>query len=44
MTLGSIDAIRAAAHDDPTSPTGVAVRESTERIGAEQRDILTGDH
>jgi hypothetical protein len=38
-TLGNIDAIRAAAHTDPTSPTGVAVRENTAAIGNEQRNI-----
>lgn len=39
MQLGNIDAIRAAAHDDPTSPTGVAVRDYAEQRGIEQRDI-----
>lgn len=39
MTLGNIDAIRAAAHDDPTSPTGAAVRDYTERVGTNQKDI-----
>lgn len=32
-TLGNIDAIRAAAHTDPTSPTGVAVRERADYLG-----------
>lgn len=39
MTLGNIDAIRAAAHDDPTSPTGAAVRDYAERVGTNQKDI-----
>lgn len=38
-TLGNIEAVRAAAGTDPTSPTGAAVRESTENIGNEQRGI-----
>jgi hypothetical protein len=37
MTLGNIDAIRAAAHDDPSSPTGAAVRDYTEEVGTEQK-------
>ena len=36
-TLGNIDAVRAAAHSDPTSPTGSAVRENVEELGTEQR-------
>lgn len=38
-TLGNIDAVRAAANTDPTSPTGVAVRDYAEDIGNEQRFI-----
>lgn len=38
-TLGNIDAVRAAAHTDPTSPTGAAVRQSVEDLGTEQRGI-----
>lgn len=38
-TLGNIDAVRAAAHTDPTSPTGSAVRENVEELGNEQRGI-----
>lgn len=38
-TLGNIDAVRAAARTDPTSPTGGAVREQQEEIGNEQRGI-----
>lgn len=32
-TLGNIDSIRAAARTDPTSPTGVAVRDRQEMLG-----------
>lgn len=39
ITLGHIDAIRAASHTDPTSPTGAAVRNTEEAIGTEQKDI-----
>ncbi len=39
MTLGNIDAIRAASHTDPTSPSGVAYRDSQEYIGTTQRGI-----
>ena len=39
QTLGNIDVIRAAAHDDPTSPTGVAYRDYQEMIGATQKTI-----
>jgi len=42
-TLGNIDAIRAAAHTDPTSPTGVAVREYQEKLGERARDITVGN-
>ena len=38
-TLGNIDTIRAAAHTDPSSPTGAAVREREEFLGTEQRTI-----
>lgn len=37
--LGNIDAIRAAANTDPTSPTGAAVRDNQEAIGENQRSI-----
>lgn len=37
--LGNIDAIRAAANTDPTSPTGAAVRDNQEAIGSSQRQI-----
>jgi hypothetical protein len=39
ITLGNIDAIRAAGRDDPTSPTGAAVRGEVEQIGTEQKNI-----
>jgi hypothetical protein len=31
--LGNIDAVRAAAHTDPTSPTSAAVRDLNETLG-----------
>jgi hypothetical protein len=37
--LGNIDVIRAAAHDDPTSPTGAAYRDYQEQIGNTQKSI-----
>ena len=39
ITLGNIDAVRAAAHDDPTSPTGAAVRDTVEEQGTERKNI-----
>ncbi len=42
ITLGNIDATRAAAHADPTSPTGAAVRGYAENIGTQQKDIEVG--
>jgi hypothetical protein len=39
ITLGHIDAVRAAAHTDPTSPTGAAVRGTFEQAGVEKKDI-----
>ena len=39
VTLGNIDAIRAAARTDPSSPTGYAVSAQAEAIGTEQRTI-----
>lgn len=38
-TLGNIDAVRAAAGDDPASPTGAAVRDYQETIGNENKSI-----
>src|ERR1700680_4080712 len=39
ISLGQLDAIRAAGHNDPTSPTGAAVRDFTEGVGTEQKNI-----
>lgn len=39
MTLGNIDAVRAAQHVDPTSPTGAAVRSFVETTGTNQKNI-----
>ncbi|MDI3563564.1 hypothetical protein [Bradyrhizobium sp. Arg816] len=36
-TLGNIEAVRAAAHADPNSPTGAAILDDQEGIGTEQR-------
>jgi hypothetical protein len=38
-TLGNIDAVRAAANTDPSSPTGVAVRSNQEEIGTTNKNI-----
>lgn len=43
QTLGNIDTIRAAAHTDPTSPTGAAVRGQAETVGDTQRSIEVGN-
>jgi hypothetical protein len=43
LTLGHIDAVRAAARADPTSPTGAAVRDYTEQVGTEQKGIQVGN-
>jgi hypothetical protein len=37
--LANIDAVRAAAHADPTSPTGAAVRDGHETLGLTQKSI-----
>jgi hypothetical protein len=39
ITLGHIDAVRAAAHTDPSSPTGAAVRGEREMLGTEAKGI-----
>ena len=39
MTLGNIDAVRAASRSDPTSPTDSAVREAVEEQGNMQKGI-----
>jgi hypothetical protein len=37
--LGNIDAMRAVAHTDITSPTGAAIRDNAENIGLTQKSI-----
>jgi|GEM_PF-2710246 len=37
QVLGNIDAVRAAAHADPNSPTGAAFRDDQESLGISQR-------
>jgi hypothetical protein len=37
QTLGNIDAVRAAANTDPSSPTGAAMRDNAEQIGTDQK-------
>jgi hypothetical protein len=37
--LGNIDAIRAASHTDPSSPTGAAIRDTNEQFGLTQKSI-----
>ena len=39
MDLGNIDAVRSAGHTDPTSPSGMAVRDYHENIGLSQKAI-----
>jgi hypothetical protein len=39
ITLGHIDAVRAAAHTDISSPTGAAVRGEREMLGTEAKGI-----
>lgn len=39
QTLGNIDAVRAAAGADPSSPTGAAIRDNAETIGTDQKNI-----
>src|SRR5215831_16260809 len=39
ITLGHVDAVRAAMHIDPTSPTGAAVRGEMEATGQMRKDI-----
>jgi hypothetical protein len=33
QVLGNIDTVRAAGHDDPTSPTGSSIRDTAEYLG-----------
>src|SRR6516225_11071841 len=39
ITLGHVDAVRAAMHVDPSSPTGAAVRGEMEATGQMRKDI-----
>ena len=39
ITLGHVDAVRAAMHTDPTSPTGAAVRGEMEATGQMKKEI-----
>jgi hypothetical protein len=39
ITLGNIDAVRAASHLDPRSPSGAAVRDFVESTGMEKKTI-----
>ncbi len=39
QTLGNIDAVRAAARTDPSSPTGAAVRNTVEATSTENKNI-----
>jgi hypothetical protein len=39
IDLGNIDAVRAATHNDPTSPTGAAIRDWHETLGLTQKSI-----
>ena len=39
QTLGNIDAVRAAARTDPTSPTGAAVRNTVESADVANKNI-----
>jgi hypothetical protein len=41
-TLGNIEAVRAAARADPTSPTGAAYLDNQESIGENRRSIAVG--
>ncbi len=42
-TLGNIDTVRAAGHDNPASPTGMALRETTESNANQNRAINVGN-
>jgi hypothetical protein len=39
ISLGNLDAVRAAARGDPSSPTGMAVRDYVEQTQTEKKDI-----
>ncbi len=42
-TLGNIDSVRASMHDDPSSPTGAALRGMTAAYGDQERAIKVGN-
>jgi ABC-type multidrug transport system fused ATPase/permease subunit len=42
-TLGNIDVIRAAGHDDPTSPTTMALRSRAQEVSNQERAIKVGN-
>jgi hypothetical protein len=45
LRRGNIDAVRAAAHTDPTSPTGAAIRDWNAALGLTQKTIaIDQDH
>lgn len=41
--LANIDAIRAAGHADPNSPTSIAIKDRTSMIGDRSRNIQVGN-
>lgn len=43
LTLGNIDAVRAASHTDPSSPTGAVIRDRTEMLGDQERQTRVGN-
>lgn len=42
-SLGNIDAVRAASGDNPSSPTGIALRDTTESIANQTKAIKVGN-
>lgn len=43
IQLGNIDAVRAAAHVDPNSPTSIAIKDRTQMVGDRARSIQVGN-
>ncbi|MCK1718864.1 hypothetical protein [Bradyrhizobium sp. 141] len=43
VQLENIDAIRAASHADPNSPTSIAIKDRTSMIGDRSRNIQVGN-
>lgn len=41
-TMGNIQAVRAAANTDPTSPTGAAILDNQEQIGNDNKSTVVG--